>query len=397
MTAAPAIPLAAAADAALGRLAQLTRSPRIATLSGATLLGERAALRRLRVPGRVSAGGGCSLYDASDGCVALNLTRVDDRALLPALLEVEAEAIVNGAVLARLIGARQSTALVSRGRLMGMAIAAAAEPANQPERPGARIASGKPRERVASAVPRVVDLTALWAGPLTTHLLAMAGAEIIKVENRHRPDAMRDGDATFFRLLNQGKASVALDLADAADRAALLRLIDSADIVVESARPRALMQFGIDADAIVATRPGLVWISITGHGATGEAADWVAFGDDAGVGAGLSAALRVASGCAGFVGDAIADPLTGVHAAVVAWEAWRAGQGGRYDIALSAVAAWYLAECDRADPHGLTRELKAWADAKGRCFLPVVPRLVEAPVAGLGAHTDQILQTLPSC
>ncbi len=397
MAAAPAIPLTASADAAVRRLARITGSPRIAAIDGATLLGERAALGGFRVPGRISAGGGCALYDAADGRVALNLARPDDRALLPALLEVGPEALGDDAGLSRAFRRRPAAMLVARGRSMGMAIADAAAPPDAPWRPGARIVRGRRRERAPQIAPRVVDLGALWAAPLATHLLALAGAEVVKVESRRRPDAMRDGDAGFFRLLNQGKASVALDPADPADRAALLRLIDGADIVVEAARPRALRQLGIDADALVAARPGLVWISVTGHGATGAAADWVGFGDDAGVAAGLSAALLAAGGRDGFVGDAIADPLTGIHAAVVAWEAWRTGEGGRYDIALSRVAAWCLDESRQADPHRLVRDLRRWADAAGRCFAPVAPRRIEREVAGLGADTDRILRALPSC
>lgn len=393
----PAIPLSATADAAVRHLARLTGSPRLAALDGAALLGERAALGGLRVPGRTSAGGGCALYAAADGCVALGLARPDDRALLPALLEAEPEAVGDAAGLSRAIGRHPAARLVGRGRSMGMAIADAAAPGDAPVRPGARIAQGKPSAPATNAMPRILDLTALWAGPLATHLMALAGAEVVKVESRKRPDAMRDGDAGFFRLLNQGKASVALDPTVPADRAALVRLIDTADIVVEASRPRALLQLGIDADRIVATRPGLVWISITGHGATGAAAAWVGFGDDTAVAGGLSAALRAASGRDGFVGDAIADPLTGIHAAIVGWEAWRAGAGGRYDVALSGVAAWCLHEARRDDRHGLDRDLQRWADAEGQGFAPVASRRIERDVAGLGADTDRILRALPSC
>ena len=397
MAAAPAIPLSAGADKAVRRLARATGSAAIAALDGATLLGERAALGGLRVPGRRSAGGGCALYDAADGCVALNLARPDDRELLPALLDAEPEAVGDVAGLSRSIRRRPTARLVARGRAMGMAIADAAAPPNSPRRPGACIAAGRRREAAPADAPRVVDLSALWAGPLATHLLGLAGAEVIKVESPRRPDAMRDGEAGFFRRLNQGKASVALDLTCGADRAALVRLIATADIVVEASRPRALRQLGIEADALVAAQPGLVWIGLTGHGAEGEAADWVGFGDDAGVAAGLSAALRAASGRDGFVGDAIADPLTGLHAASVAWEAWRSGEGGRYDVALSAVAAWRLHEARSEDPEALARDLRLWAKAEGQPFAPVAQRKLHHDVAGLGADTARILGAIPSC
>ena len=397
MAAALAIPLSRGADAAIRYLGRITGSAAIAELDGATLLGERAALGGLRVPGRTSAGGGCALYDAADGCIALTLARPDDRELLPALLDAEPESICDAAGVARSIRRHPVAKLVAQGRSLGLAIADAAAPPTGPRRPGACIAWGRRRDGAPRRAPRVVDLSALWAGPLATHLLGLAGAEVIKVESRRRPDTMRDGDARLFRLLNQGKASVALDFADAADRAALARLIDAADIVVEASRPRALRQIGIDADALVATRPGLAWISITGHGATGEAADWVGFGDDAGVAAGLSAALRAAGGRHGFVGDAIADPLTGIFAATVAWEAWRSGSGGRYDVALSQVAAWRLQEARSENPEALVRDLRRWAEAEGRPFAPVARRGLDREVASLGADTARILGMALTC
>ena len=166
------------------------------------------------------------------------------------------------------IAQRDASSLVHAWpRSMGLAIAAEHEarpPARSLHRAGQRVARDDSRKRRS---PRVVDLSALWAGPLASHLLWLAGAEVIKVESRTRPDAMRDGDSQFYALLNQGKASVVLDFAAHNDRQALHSLIAAADIVIEAARPRALAQLGFDAAEIVRKTPGLVWITITGHGA----------------------------------------------------------------------------------------------------------------------------------
>jgi crotonobetainyl-CoA:carnitine CoA-transferase CaiB-like acyl-CoA transferase len=113
-----------------------------------------------------------------------------------------------------------------------------------------------------------------------------------------------------------------------------------------------------------------VWVSITGHGARGEAANWVGFGDDCGVAGGLSAALRAATGRTGFVGDAIADPLTGIFAALAAWEAWQHGRGGRFGLAMSDVVAHCLAAARRADPAALEVTLQSGAAAEGQSFPP---------------------------
>lgn len=364
----PAIPLADIADAWLRRLARLSGAPALQSIDGPTLLGERATLAGYRVPGRIAASANCELFDAADDAIALSLSRATDRELLPALFERDDVDAGDDAAIAGLIAQSRAASLVERGRLLGLAISAvhAAEPDDA--EPSVRLRDGLPAIHDDGRPPRVVDLSALWAGPLCGHLLWLAGAEVIKVESLRRPDAMRGGAPDFFALLNQGKASVVLDFADAAQLRALQGLIESADIVIEAARPRALRQLGIDAERFVAEVPGLNWISITGHGATGETANWIGFGDDCGVAAGLSAALEDASGSIGFVGDAIADPLTGIYAAMLAFEAWRSRRGGRQALAMSGVAAHALERARRAAPQVLADDLRAWSAAVGEPF-----------------------------
>jgi crotonobetainyl-CoA:carnitine CoA-transferase CaiB-like acyl-CoA transferase len=112
--------------------------------------------------------------------------------------------------------------------------------------------------------------------------------------------------------------------------------------VVESARPRALAQLGIDAERFVAARAGRVWLSITGYGRGDAAPGRVAFGDDAAVAAGAAHAVADDAGPL-FCADAIADPLTGLHAALAAWACWRSGGGALLDLALCDVTAHALA------------------------------------------------------
>ncbi|MEG3143629.1 CoA transferase [Sphingomonas sp. RT2P30] len=378
-----AIPLTGIADGWLRDLARTAGSAALDGIDGRTLLGERAMLGGFRIPARVSAGGGCRLYAARNGEIALNLARADDRDLLPALFETDADCSTDAAVTAH-IAERDAYGLVARGRLLGLAIAAEDE-TGPPPAACAPLTIGDTTARPARA-PRVLDLSALWAGPLAAHLLSLLGAEVTKVETRRRPDAMREGDAAFFALLNQGKASVVLDFHDEQDRAALLALIARSDIVIEAARPRALEQLGIRADEIVHAQPGLTWMTITGHGASGDAAHWVGFGDDCGVAAGLDAALRDASGKAGFVGDAIADPLTGIYAAKAAWSAWVSGRAGRLGVAMSGVVAEAMATARAYDAPSFNRDLVAWAASAGEPFASVRHRDV-ARVSPLGADT----------
>ncbi len=374
-----AFPLSAWAGLQIQALAKETGSPQIAALAGPGLLGERAAQNRFSVPGLVSAGGGCRLYQAQEGWIALSLARPGDRMLLPALLRDAALDPHDDAGLVKQLAVARAEELVDQGAALGLAIAGIEENARAP---ASEIScKGRETERTHRP-PLVIDLSALWAGPLSTHLLQMAGATVIKVESSSRPDAMREGDPDFFNLLNQNKASISLDLREEAGRAALLGLTRRADIVIESSRPRALLQMGIDADALVQQQPGLVWISITGHGMHSNAANRIGFGDDCAVAGGLSAALYKASGQMGFVGDAIADPLSGLVAARLAWGQWASGTGARIALSMSGIVAQACAEEERLDS-----QLRGWANAHGRPFPPVHARQ-RIPARTLGADND---------
>ena len=133
----------------------------------------------------------------------------------------------------------------------------------------------------------VVDLSALWAGPLCGDLLARAGATVVKVESTQRPDGARRGPREFFDLLNGHKRSVALDLQSHDGVRVLHDLVRRADVVIEASRPRALAQLGVDGPDLVRAGGPRVWVSITGYGRSGDAANRVAFGDDAAAAGGL--------------------------------------------------------------------------------------------------------------
>jgi CoA-transferase family III len=398
------IPLTGAADRMLEALSAATASSAIRALRGGTLLGERAMLRGMPVPSFTSANRTCHLLAAVGDWVAINLARPSDVEMLPALFECDEFVGVDSGSLAVHTRTADAVELTARGRLLGLAVARVHERhvetdpvANCAEsvlirsEQLANVRSRTPAVPPIRTAPRVLDLSALWAGPLATHLLWLAGADVIRVEHRRRPDPMRQSDSGFFNLLNQGKSSVVLDLDGADDQHALLQLIAASDIVVEAARPRALLQLGIDAAAQVGRYPGLVWITITGHGASGEAAGWIGFGDDCGVAGGLSAALRDATGHTGFVGDAIADPLTGIASALTAWTQWQSGSGGRWGLAMSDVVNQCLRMERGHDRDAWVKILNVWASAKGQSFPVVERRTIRAPTASLGADTHHCL------
>jgi crotonobetainyl-CoA:carnitine CoA-transferase CaiB-like acyl-CoA transferase len=183
---------------------------------------------------------------------------------------------------------------------------------------------------------RVVDLSSLWAGPLCSRLLAEAGADVTKVESTTRPDGTRLGDPELFERLHAGKRFVQVPFAGAEAGSELRELLADADVIIEGSRPRAFDRLGIDPADVLAERPGKVWLSITAYGRTGPWCNRVGFGDDTAAAAGLLEGLDVDA--PGFVGDAIADPLTGVLGAALISDAIAAGGGVLIDLALREVA-----------------------------------------------------------
>lgn len=380
------VPLASCADGALRALACLApEDAREALPAGSLLLGERAAIAGLQRRGAISPGGACHLMPARDGWIAVNLARDADWKDVPAWLELEGvrswDAVVHS------VARRDAAELVERARLLGLAACVSAPPAPAPQawytavRFGAAVAPARRR------APRVLDLSSLWAGPLCTHLLGLAGARVIKVEDPGRPDGARTGPAAFHDLMNHGKRSVALPF-DHRGAGRLQELIDAADIVVEASRPRALRQLGVVAEECIARRPGLTWLSITGYGREEPQGGWAAYGDDAGVAAGLSALMQEVCGQPLICGDAIADPLTGMHAALAALAGYRLGGGLLVSLALRDVVAHCIA-FDRPASHDALRERwRAWAadaTAHGLDATPPVARRPAGAAPALGA------------
>lgn len=387
-------PLASCADGALAALAYIAGSPALAGLRGATLLGERAAIAGYGRNGRISPGGACRLLRVADGWIALNLARPDDWEMLPAL--VGRDIARTWPALEDAVRSEAAEPLVAQGRLLGLAIAASAPPAKA-DRWFSIVAEPNPQEPPRRAAPLVIDLSGLWAGPLCGHLLGLAGARVIKMEAIGRPDGARFGPIAFFDLLNSGKESAVLDFRTSAGRDQLRWLLGRADIVIESSRPRALAQLGISAEEIVAEHPGLTWIGITGYGRSGEAANWIAFGDDAGVAAGLSALLPEPDGSPIFCGDAIADPLTGLHAALAAWSRWRSGKGGLISLALRDVTAWCATFDEPSSVAAASERELAWTrllGERGIVAAPLSARKAAEPARPLGADTDSVLSEL---
>jgi hypothetical protein len=310
----------------------------IATDSGVrldplALLGERAALRGFRRAGDTSCGGHTRLLRTADGWLAVSLARPDDLDLVPAWLELAAPVADPWPALATELSTRDTAAVVARGRLLGLPVAALGADGDREPVARAQLGEAPPCDTFAGLT--IVDLSSLWAGPLAAGLLQQAGATVVKVESRTRPDALRHGDPELFDRLNAGKRSVVLDLGQPAGVADLRRLLASADVVVEASRPRALEQWGLRAEELIAGGPR-VWVSITGYGRAAPGRDWVAFGDDAAVAGGL--VVRDTEGPC-FCADAVADPASGLFAAAATMQALHGGGRWLLDVSMAAVAA----------------------------------------------------------
>jgi len=129
---------------------------------------------------------------------------------------------------------------------------------------------------------RVVEVASFMAVPFGTMMLSDLGAEVVKVEPPKGDPFRRfgrneGGVSPVFLSSNRGKRSVTLDLKDADDRAALLALLGTADVLVSSFRPAVLSRLGLDDAQLAALHPRLIRVYMTGYGGDGPLAEAPAF------------------------------------------------------------------------------------------------------------------------
>jgi len=127
----------------------------------------------------------------------------------------------------------------------------------------------------------VIDMCQFLSGPYASLRLQDLGARVIKIERPDGGDLSRrlyltdteiGGDSTNFHAINRSKESLALDLKDEADLAALKKLLTKADVVLQNFRPGVIERLGLDYEAVRAINPRIVYASITGYGTKGP---WV--------------------------------------------------------------------------------------------------------------------------
>ena len=225
---------------------------------------------------------------------------------------------------------------------------------------------------------RVIDLTRLLPGPLATRHLLELGADVVKVEGpsdqgqddptrhmgRTRDDIAAGQPSLAFRMLNDGKRQLRLDLRDAAGRAALHTLLADADLLVEGFRPGVMQRLGLGWSELHAAYPKLVVCAISGYGQhgvwsqrAGHDINYIAMAGVLEQIAGASGEIAVPNFQIGDLLGGTQAALAGMLAALVA--AQRSGIGRYVDISMAhqvlrhnVLAASTLAARGRVAPPG---------------------------------------------
>jgi crotonobetainyl-CoA:carnitine CoA-transferase CaiB-like acyl-CoA transferase len=222
----------------------------------------------------------------------------------------------------------------------------------RPEPRGLRAREGAPSGGRALDGVRVLDLTWVLAGPYVTKQLAEHGADIIKIESRHRQDPtrfapsmrLREGagpdDSAYFLNFNRGKRSVALNLRTEEGVRLLRALVPHCDVVVENFSPGVLAKWGMDYASLRELNPRVVLVSMAGVGQTGPWRDAVTFADTLAAMAGLSSETRDPGGDPQGLTFGLGDMVAGNAAALAILTLLAEQRGGHIDLSqLEAMAA----------------------------------------------------------
>jgi formyl-CoA transferase len=197
----------------------------------------------------------------------------------------------------------------------------------------------------------VADLTRVLAGPTATMMLADLGARVVKVERPGLGDDTRrfgppwaGSSSAYYESANRTKEAIALDFGDPEDLRRALTLVDRADIVIENYKTGGLVKYGLDATAVRARNPRVVYASITGFG-SGKGADELGYDFLVQAVGGLMSITGDPEGEPTKVGVAVVDLLAakdavmGILAAVVHRERTGLGQHVEVNLLSSSIAS----------------------------------------------------------
>ncbi|MDF3881841.1 CaiB/BaiF CoA transferase family protein [Cupriavidus basilensis] len=187
----------------------------------------------------------------------------------------------------------------------------------------------------------VLDFSHVIAGPFATYYLAALGARVIKVENPHRGDSLRN-KPTSFASLNHGKEIVQLDLATDEGKARAWELFAEADVMVDNMRPGVLEKFGFGESQVRARKPELIFCAISGYGRQSEWASRPAYDHVIQAVSGMSLLTGAQGDGPIKVGFPVVDSVTGILSALALIAAIRrrdlTGLGESIDVSMLGAA-----------------------------------------------------------
>ena len=186
---------------------------------------------------------------------------------------------------------------------------------------------------------RVLELTTMITGPLGGQMLGELGADIIKIENPNGGDMFRSWRggtyAAHFLAYNRNKRSLTLNLRSDEGKDILMRLVETADVLMENFRPGVMDRLGLGLDALRARNPKLIYCSITGFGEAGPYRDRPAY-DAVAQSLGGVTSLFIDPEDPQITGPTISDNMTGINACYgilgALFERERTGVARRIDI-----------------------------------------------------------------
>ena len=163
---------------------------------------------------------------------------------------------------------------------------------------------------------RVLDLTQIYQGPYATFLMAMAGAEVIKIEPPGGERTRRGGGENTplaFAMLNSNKKSLTLDLKKPRAKELLLSMVEKADLICENFAPGTMERLGLGWEVLSARNPRLIYGAANGYGSYGPDWDQLAMDHTIQAASGIMSITGETGGPPARAGGQVCDFMGGIH------------------------------------------------------------------------------------
>jgi len=191
---------------------------------------------------------------------------------------------------------------------------------------------------------KVVDFTQAYPGPFCTLQLADFGAEVIKIERKNIGDISRywepmvKDQSGYYASINRNKYSLEIDFKSEEGYETIMKLIEDADILVESSKPGTMEKLGLGYEEVIKVNPEIIYASVSGYGQTGPMKSYPAFDN-------VIQAMSGIMDMTGFLdmppvkaGPAIADSMAGLNTTIGILMAYidklKTGKGQRIDVSM---------------------------------------------------------------